>query len=290
MTDQLNASTVGSWAARIKAEVGKTVNSVLAIGRLLIAAKTALDHGMFEVMFFDLPFDLRMGEMYMRIATNEVLANAKHVSLFPSAVSTLYQLSRIPLDDLEAAILDGRIHPRLQRDDVHTLFTPLPAMIEWSLDVAEERLTQAINREIDGATPAAAHQVIDLLRRLTDKLEHTASPEIQDAVTNAREDLERHDAEPGGCRFYESDREAALHPGAPAVIGGVKSTHAEWYRQLTTGEDGVTSLRREEVDRRLSDIEALRLPTKQTMRTYEAVWWALGLYRYGSMTQGASQR
>jgi hypothetical protein len=273
MTDQYDTSTVGGWVQRIKAEVGKSVDAVLAIGRLLVAAKAALDHGMFETLFFDLPFDLRMGEMYMRIAAHEVLTNPKHVSLLPAAVSTLYRLSCIPFRDLEAALLDGRIHPGLQRVEVKTLFMLTPVTVVWSLDAAEERLRQAINHEIDGATPASVHQVVDLLRRLTDELEHATRPEIHDAVTNARVDLELHDAEPGGYRFYRDGE----------VIGGVKSTHADWYRQVTTKEDGVTALRREEVERRLSDIEALRLPTKQTRRTYAALWWALGLFRYGSM-------
>ena len=50
--------TRAQWAKQICASAQRTVGSILETGRLLIAAKKALDHGEFESMIAnDLPFD-----------------------------------------------------------------------------------------------------------------------------------------------------------------------------------------------------------------------------------------
>jgi hypothetical protein len=95
----------------------------LETGRLL-EAKGKLGHGRFQFMVARgyLPFDKRMAEMFMSIARNPVLSNAQHVALLPGAMSTLYELSRIEPEILEAKIIDGTITPQLQRADVKRLF------------------------------------------------------------------------------------------------------------------------------------------------------------------------
>lgn len=269
--------TVGSWADRIKVEVGKTVNSVLAIGRLLIAAKAALDHGMFETLFFDLPFDLRAGEMYMKVAANEVLANPKHVSLLPPAVSTLYRLSclRIPLRDLEAAVMDGRIHPKLQRNEVQSLLSAPPPTPEWSPDAFKDLLRPQINRQVKDAPPGSHPSISSALRELADEVDEADDPQLYEAATIAKDDLDLHDYEPGGQRFYESAEEAATHPGSPHVVASCKSTHQPWYRGLTTKVEGITPLRRNQIDACIDDIRVGKLPTKRTWRILFAVRWAI---------------
>ncbi len=144
------------WASRIRAELRETAAGILAVGRLFLAAKTALKHGEFTRMFIDLPINQRMAEMYMSIAKNPALTNPKHVSLLPPAISTLYRLSRESPLRLEAALAEGSIHPQLQREDARALFTAVPPPpARWSLADCEEHLRQLINEEITRAPEEA---------------------------------------------------------------------------------------------------------------------------------------
>ena len=107
------------WAARIAGAWRKSVEAILEAGRLLIEAKAALPHGAFADMIeSDLPFGARMAQMLMAIARNPRLVNAKHVSLLPPHVGTLYELTKLTEDEFEAKLATGQIHPELERRDV----------------------------------------------------------------------------------------------------------------------------------------------------------------------------
>jgi hypothetical protein len=147
--------------------------------------------------------------------------------------------------------------------------------VAWSLDSAEQRLLAAINTEIQLAPPGSQPLIADLLQRLTENLKDTDRPELREAVSIARDDLDLHDYEPGGIRIFESAEQASAHPGSPTVIGGCKSTHAEWYRGLTTKVDGGTTLRRKQIEARLDDVDRGKLPTARTANSYFAVRWAI---------------
>ena len=265
--DERQAWTAHQWAKVIRSEHGKTVESVLGIGRLLLEAKQILPHGEFQHIFVDIPFDIRMAEYYMSIARNTVLTDAKWISQLPSVVVTLYALSRIAKPDLEKALTDGRIHPKLQRKDVRKLLNPKPPLHAWTLAAAEERLRQTINAEVKRASEDDRELIIALLLKLIDELKEAQDPNRKADVQAAREDLEIRDSEPGGYVIFD--------PGAATVISGMKSTHADWYRELTTKADGVTPLYRKVVDRRLVELEAGCLWTRKTRLTYEAVLTAI---------------
>ncbi|MDI3462128.1 MAG: hypothetical protein OJF50_000949 [Nitrospira sp.] len=278
MTDSCEdrqAWTAFQWAKAIKSEYRKTVESVLVIGRMLLAAKEMLPHGEFQHIFVDLPFDRRTAELYMSIARNTVLSNAKYVSHLPSTVSVLYELSRLPESVLEAALSDGTIPPNLRREDARKLFKPHPSLKTWSLATAEERLRYAINAEVRCVPAEDRESIIAVLLKLIDELKEAQDPSRKADVQAAREELEIRDSEPGGYVIFADESAAFCHPGAPAVISGVKSTHADWYRGLTTKADGVTPLCRKMVDRRLVELEAGCLWTRKTRLTYEAVLIAI---------------
>jgi hypothetical protein len=85
------------WGERITARWKNSVEAIVAVGQLLLAAKADLPHGDFEAMVRnDLPFKERTAERLMAIASNKYLANPTHVSLLPASWATLYQLSRLP--------------------------------------------------------------------------------------------------------------------------------------------------------------------------------------------------
>ena len=75
-------------------------------------AKEALPHGEFTAMVENqLPFESRTAQRLMAIAADARLANPTRVSLLPPSWGTLYQLSRIEPEVLEAKIKDGTIVP-----------------------------------------------------------------------------------------------------------------------------------------------------------------------------------
>lgn len=188
--DERQAWQAYQWAKAIKLEHGKTVESVLAIGNMFIAAKRMLPHGEFQHIFVGIPFDRRTAELYMSIAHNRVLANAKWISHLPSMVGTLYELSRIAEPVLETALTDERICPKLRRPDVRKLFKSKPPLITWSLTAAEERLRQAINAEIRDASETERESIIALLQVLTDELKQAQDQSRRDDVQAARDELE----------------------------------------------------------------------------------------------------
>jgi HEPN domain-containing protein len=71
----------------------------------------------------------------------------------------------------------------------------------WSLESVDQGLRKAINALIIEAPPGSQHDIADLLRRLADELDEAARPELRDAVSIARDELDLHDAEPGGSGF-----------------------------------------------------------------------------------------
>jgi hypothetical protein len=120
--------TLKPWEDKINRSYQKGVLAWLETGRTLLEAKDKLGHGRFQFMVTlgNLPFNKRMAEMFMSIARNRVLSNAQHVALLPGAMSTLYELSRIEPEILEAKIIDGTITPQLQRAEVKSKVSCLP--------------------------------------------------------------------------------------------------------------------------------------------------------------------
>ncbi len=147
--------------------------------------------------------------------------------------------------------------------------------VAWSLESVEQDLRKAINNLISNAPHGSQHEIAALLRRVADELEQAADPELREAVAIARDELDVHDAEPGGFRILENEAEASMHPGAAVVIASCRSTNPLWYRHLTTAQPGVTALRCRQVLARLADIEAGKLPTKRTAHTHFSVVWAI---------------
>jgi hypothetical protein len=79
----------------------------------------ALPHGSFKTMMqLHLPFSVRTAERLMAIARNPVLTKSDNLSLLPPSSGTLYLLSQVDVDRLEAKLADGTITSRLEAADV----------------------------------------------------------------------------------------------------------------------------------------------------------------------------
>jgi hypothetical protein len=113
------------WAAEIRAAHRQSVEAILKIGRLLIAAKRALPHGGFQEMIeHDLSFGPRTAQMLMAIAADRRLTNAKCISRLPPHWGTLAELHQLSDPAFEKAMAAGKISPEMTRDEAsHLRFT-----------------------------------------------------------------------------------------------------------------------------------------------------------------------
>lgn len=114
------------WADRICAQLGKSVEAIIEVGRLLVKAKADLEHGewlrMFESNF--VPFGIRSAQMLMAIAEHSALTNTKHVSYLPPSWGSLYLLTKVEPKRLTAAFRDGTITCDMPRKAVAALLPP----------------------------------------------------------------------------------------------------------------------------------------------------------------------
>lgn len=125
-------------AASITASWQKQVSSIVATGKLLLAAKEGpqkLPHGEFGKMVdSDLPFGARTAQSLMLIARHPVLSNAQYLAHLPASLTTLTDLAQIPPKLLLTEIEAGAVHPDMKRADVANLGWPLLHRVEKSLD------------------------------------------------------------------------------------------------------------------------------------------------------------
>jgi hypothetical protein len=121
------ARTRAQWARHInathKAVVGTCLSQFLELGRALLAAKKALEHGQFLGMIeSDLSFGPRTAQTLMRVAGDKRLApNAKHASYLPKAVTVLSELTKLSDEEFRQGINAGTINPDMTRKAAKTL-------------------------------------------------------------------------------------------------------------------------------------------------------------------------
>jgi Protein of unknown function (DUF3102) len=123
--------TRASYAAEIVRAWQHSVDSIITVGRLIAEAKAELRHGEFSAMIrADLPFGPRTARRLMAVAQHPVIAKGTHASVLPPSWTTLYELTRLPEETLEAKIAEGVIHAGIERKDVAALrrqLDPVPA-------------------------------------------------------------------------------------------------------------------------------------------------------------------
>ena len=112
---------VSGWAGRIRPHLLAAAESIIAAGRELLAAKEALPHGQFGPLLDELGLTPRTAQRFMAIARHPVLSDPTHVSHLPGAWGTLYELSRLPGDVVQAALDRGQVSSSTLREDVRGL-------------------------------------------------------------------------------------------------------------------------------------------------------------------------
>jgi hypothetical protein len=219
--EQSNRHPVDDWAEQITASWQKPrIEGIIRTGKLLLAAKKALDRGTFISMIRSdeaLPFNERTAQRLMKIAEHPVLTNATHVSRLPTSWGTLYELSKAKPKLLEAKIQDGTITPRLERsqvarkvfgkkkaaaqrktlDRVKDMRVELDAANAHIVELEAARDAEAAAFEADSVRDAKA--VAAAKRDLIQKLQPHFD-ELEQGVALLRGDAERRNAPPMAAR------------------------------------------------------------------------------------------
>jgi len=122
----IQKATTAQWADRICVQVGKSVESIIEVGRLLIQAKADLAHGEWGRLFDEklIPFSQQTANKLMAVASHPQMSNPAHVRNLPPSWGTLYELTKIPEPTLQHALADGRITPDMPRKAVQALAGP----------------------------------------------------------------------------------------------------------------------------------------------------------------------
>ena len=136
----------------INATWQKATHSIIEVGRLLIQAKAEIAHGKWLTLFRDyddddrapvtFPFGQRTAEMLMAIAGHSILSNPKFVSDLPPSWGTLYEMTRIPEQELEKLIEDGTINADIRRCDVEAIADEIRGEGLYKF----ERVAESLNR------------------------------------------------------------------------------------------------------------------------------------------------
>lgn len=174
MTDLMEAEvllSVDEWAAVIRADMTRTVESVLETGRHLKQAKTEIGHGNWMPLLKQVGMSQQTANRLMTVAVHPVLSNHAHARDLPSGWSILYELTKLPDDVLESAIADGTIHSDIQRKDVAALRDqPAKPRLPKPAPSVESSLTALWDRtaDMDDETKAA---LVDDLRQLLDNID-----------------------------------------------------------------------------------------------------------------------
>jgi len=174
------------WAPKIHGEWRKSVEGILGVGRQLIAAKEACEHGEFLRLFKGhenavsepLPFTESSGRMLMQIAENPVITNREFVHVLPQSWGTLYELTKLDDETLIAGIKAGDIHPEMSRSDAAALRSdPIEHPDRELCVLAWEALSSAYAKYADKLGNEDRLFVLERLESLVRLIKQEASPD-----------------------------------------------------------------------------------------------------------------
>lgn len=194
----MKKTTAEYWAPRINAEWRKSVEGILGVGRQLIAAKEACEHGEFLRLFKGhenavsepLPFGRQAGEQLMAVARCEPIANCQHVSTLPQSWGTLYELTKLDDEQIVAGIKAGEITAGMTRAEACALrvepsVQPDQPPHEEMADAVEKAVARFIGR-LD-----SQQQFVYVRRRLERLLQFLTEEENEHGIGRSRKTSSR---------------------------------------------------------------------------------------------------
>jgi hypothetical protein len=128
-----NQHKLSVLTARFRNALRKSVEGIIEAGRVLIEAKSELEHGQFiDWVVNELRFgtrkagvrdaDIRKAELLMFLARNEVISKSCHWHDFPPSPRTLWELTQIrPKQRLLELIANGTINSGMTREEAVAL-------------------------------------------------------------------------------------------------------------------------------------------------------------------------
>lgn len=177
------------WAPKIHGEWRKSIEGILGVGRQLIAAKEACEHGEFLRLFKGhenavsdpVPFGIRWADMLMAVASNPVLADWKHASNLPQSASTLYELTKLDDETLIAGMKAGEITPETTRAQAAALHAD---PVEKPEKPPHEEMASAVKNAVTKFVGQLTthEQYLYVRRRIEQLLEFLAEMEAENGV------------------------------------------------------------------------------------------------------------
>lgn len=177
------------WAPKIHEEWRKSIEGILGVGRQLIAAKEACEHGEFLRLFKGhenavsdpLPWGDRTARMLMELAVHPVLSNRNFGSDLPQSWRTLYELTKLDDETLIAGIKAGEITPETTRAQAAALHAdPVDKPEKPPHEEMASAVKNAVTKFVGQLT--THDQYLYVRRRIEQLLEFLAEMEAENGV------------------------------------------------------------------------------------------------------------
>ena len=114
-------TTTETWVTRIRSEMMTSIEAIIKVGSTLIECKESVEHGQFGAILDEAGLKPRTAQMFMAVARNPVISNAHTHSHLPPAFHSLYMLSRLEEDRLQAGLDAGIVEPTMTLNDIKTV-------------------------------------------------------------------------------------------------------------------------------------------------------------------------
>jgi hypothetical protein len=181
------------WAPRINAEWRKSVEGILGVGRQLIAAKEACEHGEFLRIFKGhdsavsepVPFTANTAEILMRVSGHPVLSKSEFVQTLPQSWGTLYELTKLDDEQIVAGIKAGEITAGMTRAEACALrVEPSVQVDQPPHEEMADAVEQAVARFIGRLN--SQQQFVYVRRRLERLLQFLTEEENEHGIGRSR--------------------------------------------------------------------------------------------------------
>jgi hypothetical protein len=136
--NELIPLNVGEQLNKVLAAWRKSAEAIVATGKALNAMQKAVGHGNWGKVLKHkyLPFDERTVQRLQAIAEHPSLSDPTNSSDLPSAVDTLYKLSRLPGAAVDAMIKSGTVTARTTSAEVQNIYVfKLPKLLSDWIDI-----------------------------------------------------------------------------------------------------------------------------------------------------------
>jgi hypothetical protein len=146
------ANLVSYYATKIKEHWQKALVSIFAVCDLLIEAKKKLDPADWERLKDELPFSESVCKKLFVIGNDARLREARLYQLLPVNYTILYEVTQLDDEELDAAVKQGEIWPRMNR----------AAFIAWRNQMRSGLKDQGVSKRIPSIVSASIFAAVSI--------------------------------------------------------------------------------------------------------------------------------